>query len=75
MTPDKLNIGKLVRELEKESYLLECFGKNSECKINPVCKLKAALKQAENNFFETLEDYTLADLVINQRQLSSILFS
>jgi Rrf2 family transcriptional regulator, nitric oxide-sensitive transcriptional repressor len=73
--PDKINIGKIVRELESESYLLECFGTNSECKINPVCKLKAALKQAENNFFKTLESYTLADIMTNQRQLSSILFS
>ncbi|TNE98626.1 MAG: Rrf2 family transcriptional regulator [Deltaproteobacteria bacterium] len=75
ISPEDINVGKIVRELEKDSLLLECFGSSSECKINPVCKMKAALRQAENNFYNTLEEYSLADLTTNQRQLSSILFS
>ncbi len=71
--PEKINIGKLIKELESDSNLVECFGPNGQCKINPTCKLKGILKVAENSFFNTLEQYTLADLMTNKDKLSQSL--
>lgn len=72
-SPEKINIGLLIKELESDSFLVECFGPNTNCKINPSCKLKSVLKVAETNFFATLENYTLADILTNKRKLSSSL--
>lgn len=72
-SPEKINIGLLVKELENDSFLVECLGPNGNCKINPSCKLKSALKLAEQNFYKTLEGFTLADILINKRSLSNSL--
>lgn len=71
--PENIIIGKLVKELESESHLVECFGPDGKCIINPTCKLKGALRKAEMNFYKTLEEYTLADIVSNRKQLSTSL--
>ncbi len=72
-SPEKINIGLLVKELESDSALVECLGLNGRCQINPSCKLKKALKLAEQNFYETLENFTLADIVTNKKSLSASL--
>ncbi|MDD0851636.1 Rrf2 family transcriptional regulator [Halobacteriovorax sp. GB3] len=71
--PVSLKIGKLIKELESDSNLVECFGNSSNCAINPSCKLKAALKVAENKFYEALDGYTLEDILVNKDKLSSSL--
>ncbi|MCF8060541.1 MAG: Rrf2 family transcriptional regulator [Bacteriovoracaceae bacterium] len=71
--PNEIVIGKLISELESGSYLVECFGPSGNCTISPACKLKQALKLAEKNFYETLNEYTLADLISNKSKLSSAL--
>ncbi|OUR93500.1 Rrf2 family transcriptional regulator [Halobacteriovorax marinus] len=73
LEPSKLNIGKLIRELEEDSPLVECFSDKGNCKLNPACKLKAALSLAKKSFYETLETFTLADMVKNKANLKSSL--
>ncbi len=68
--PEKVNIGLLVKELEMDSILVECFGDNGHCRINLSCKLKMALQKAQRSFYQTLEEYTLADLITNKAKLS-----
>lgn len=70
--PSLVVIGKLVRTLEEDSPLVECFGDSGNCIINPTCKLKSALMIAQNQFYETLNAYTLADLISNKSKLVSI---
>jgi len=72
-SPEKINIGKLVKDLEDDSFLVECLGPNGTCIINPSCKLKNALKIAEQSFYKTLEEFTLADIIINKSKLSNLL--
>lgn len=71
--PKALNIGKLVRDLENDTKLVECFSDEGECQINGACKLKAALKKAQNSFYLTLEEYYLSDVVSNKSGLSDAL--
>jgi Rrf2 family transcriptional regulator, nitric oxide-sensitive transcriptional repressor len=73
--PNEINLGKLVRNLESHSNLVECFGDNNHCVITPSCQLKSILRQAVESFYKTLDQFTLADLVTprSQTDLSQLL--
>jgi len=72
LTANKINLGEVVRNTEN-LRLLECFGEDSSCPIVPACNLKRVLAIAQNAFLETLDGYSLADLVSNRRQLIKLL--
>jgi len=61
--PEQINIGKLVRMIEEDSTLVECFGADNQCVITPACQLKRMFAEALNSFFLSLEQYSLADIV------------
>jgi Rrf2 family nitric oxide-sensitive transcriptional repressor len=71
--PDSIVIGKLLESLEEGTPLAECFGQSSNCKIGASCKLKGALIRAKKSFYETLNEYTLADIVSNEAPLKKAL--
>lgn len=64
----EINIGALVRETEQSQPLVECFSNTNQCVISPACQLKFALAAALEAFFTTLDNYSLADLLPNNRQ-------
>ena len=66
--PEQINVGALVRDLEKDLALVECLGTQNNCKITPECQLRGMLQEALVAFFDTLENYTLADLVPENRK-------
>lgn len=68
----EINIGEVVRRTEN-LRLLDCFGPDSTCPIDPVCTLKGVLGEALNAFLDILARYTLADLVENRMELRGIL--
>ncbi|MFK7898872.1 MAG: Rrf2 family transcriptional regulator [Myxococcota bacterium] len=69
--PASLRVGEIVRELEPID-LVECFDPDrNDCALSPTCRLKKALTRATSAFFDTLDEYTLADLARN-RQLQEI---
>jgi Rrf2 family nitric oxide-sensitive transcriptional repressor len=71
--PRSIRVGHVIRELE-ELTLLECFEPSTDaCAISPRCRLKKALQRATSAFTRSLNDYTLADLVGNSRQLRHLL--
>ena len=72
-TPDAIKVGKLVRETENLK-LLECFGPDSTCPIDPGCKLKSALKKAQKAFLAVLDEYSLEDMIKNDGELEKLLF-
>ncbi|HEY5715793.1 MAG TPA: Rrf2 family transcriptional regulator [Psychromonas sp.] len=61
--PGEINIGTLVREIEDKNKLVECFAANNQCVITPSCQLKGIFAEAQEHFFNTLDKYTLHDLV------------
>lgn len=67
-SPENINVGELVRDMEQDLELVECFGSNSSCVLTPACELKHVLGRALEAFFSTLDGYTLADLLPAQRQ-------
>ena len=69
---ETINIGTLVRQTEN-LRLLECFGPNSTCPIDPACNLKRALGEAQQAFLQVLDGYTLDQLVTNRSALNELL--
>lgn len=66
--PEDINVGVLVRDLEADLELVECFGDDNNCVLTPVCELKNAFHHALQAFFDCLEKYTLADLLPSNNQ-------
>jgi Rrf2 family nitric oxide-sensitive transcriptional repressor len=60
----KIKLGELVRECEGDFTLVECFdAEHNQCVLTPVCKLKPVLNEALDAYFQSLNRYTLADLL------------
>lgn len=73
--PGEINLGALVRDVEKDLALTECFGTENRCVITPACGLKAILAGALSAFLSVLDEYTLADILTgaDQGQLAELL--
>lgn len=56
-----LSVGGLVRELEGGHEVVECEGSNP-CPLRGGCRLRSALRDAQEAFFATLDPLTVADL-------------
>ncbi len=58
----EVKIGALVRALESEQAIVECFrADHGCCTLEPGCRLRPMLRKARESFYQTLDDYTLAD--------------
>ncbi len=69
-----INIGDVVRHTEGNFTLVECFDhKINTCPISEMCALKGALHMAQRRFIEVLDEFTLADVVGNRQELSTLL--
>jgi Rrf2 family nitric oxide-sensitive transcriptional repressor len=66
-------IADVVRDMEDDLNLVECFCAEGSCVIKPVCELKVVLGQALAAYLDTLERYTLADLLRPKAQLVQVL--
>jgi Rrf2 family nitric oxide-sensitive transcriptional repressor len=58
-----ITVGAVIRAVEEDFALVECFRTDNTCRITEVCRLKRALQKALGAYFEVLENCTLADLV------------
>ncbi len=65
--PEQTRIGDVVRAIEDDMALVECFGAGSTCPLSAGCGLAGALEAARSAFIDTLNGYTLADLTPRAR--------
>ncbi len=64
VAPHTLRLGDLVRMLEPNMDLVECFNKDkNKCRITSSCTLKHYLFDAGQSFIDSLNRHTLADAV------------
>ena len=62
--PASLRLGAVVRALEPDMNLVECFSPlTNTCRISAACRLKGALFRARRAFLDSLDEHTLADVV------------
>lgn len=87
-SPNEINLGVLIRQIEPDFELVECFAANTckkvqtpdvrnhaitGCVITPACRLKGVFFEALTAFIGVLEGYTLADIVENKAELRQLL--
>ena len=70
---NEIVIANVVRDMEDDLNLVECFCQGGTCIIKPVCELKSVLCQALAAYLDTLERYTLSDLLHPEAELSQVL--
>lgn len=61
--PRQIVLGEVLRQTETDFALVECFGSDSRCLIEPDCQLKAILAEALSALFRVLDSYTVADIL------------
>jgi len=72
----QIGLADVVRCTEPAFTIVECFDKEkNKCVITKACNLKSILKEALDAFLGTLEEYSLADITTNSRELIKILDS
>lgn len=69
----QINIGRVVRECEENTVLVECFQKGGGCRIETACVLRRVLRDALQAFFKELDQYTLKDLIRPKKELEKVL--
>jgi Rrf2 family nitric oxide-sensitive transcriptional repressor len=65
LPPENINIGDMIILLESTLEIVDC--ETQKCRILPVCKFKSILNDAKKAFINTLNEYTLADLMAENR--------
>jgi Rrf2 family nitric oxide-sensitive transcriptional repressor len=74
--PEEISIGRVVRHTEENLAIVECFEPTtSHCRIESACGLRGVLEEALDAFLETLDRYTLADLVARRRKPLALLLT
>jgi len=64
--PVRVRLGTLVRQLEADQPIVECFRQDSGvCTLLPTCRLRNMLREAREQFYNSLEDHTLADCLLD----------
>jgi len=67
---EEIRVGDIVRMGEEAETVIECVERGDrDCRIFPVCRLKRVLDEAAAAFFEVLDDYSLADLLIQPSKM------
>ncbi|MEU5592359.1 Rrf2 family transcriptional regulator [Streptomyces sp. NPDC020298] len=59
------SVGAVVRAFEGEGDVVDCEGSGgtAPCPLNSACRLRGALRRAQEAFFATLDPLTVSDMV------------
>ena len=69
-----INVGAVVRATETDFTLVECFRpETNACRLSSHCRLRGVLHQAMQAFLQVLDGVTLADLMVAQSPVRSVL--
>ena len=71
--PSEINLGELVRAMESDFHIAECFAQSGACRIAPSCRLRGILHDALKAFLATLDAYSLADILQSEQELMQLL--
>lgn len=61
--PEEINVGAVVRRMEPDFQMAECFRETSQCTLAGTCGLTGILNEAVHAFLERLDRHTLRDLL------------
>ncbi|MGQ9426551.1 RrF2 family transcriptional regulator [Gilvimarinus sp. F26214L] len=69
--PEEIRVGEVVQHFEGHESFIDCSSLN--CRLAEYCTLRDALAEGQKALFETLNRYTLADLVQARPEIVKIL--
>jgi len=61
--PEDINLGAVVRSIEPDFQLVECFASGNACTLSGSCGLTGILEGALQGFLAHLDGFTLADIL------------
>jgi len=61
--PETINLGQLVRDVEPDFHIVECFGDTDRCVLTGNCRLSGIVNGALQSFLGHLDGFTLADIL------------
>ena len=64
----EIRLGEVLRATETDFALVECFQAGSACCIARPCQLPPIIAKAVKSFMSTLDDYTIADVMMAPEQ-------
>ena len=72
-TPESINLGALLRDIEDDMALVECQADPGMCRIGPACRLRDMVAESLRAFLAVFDRYTLADLLEPQADMVRLL--
>lgn len=69
--PASIKVGEVIRHFEGHDSFIDCSG--IDCRLASVCTLKMALADGQRALFDRLDNYTLADLVVEKPKMVKLL--
>ena len=72
-SPQEINLGDLIRDIEDDMTLMECHASADLCRISSSCVLRVVMGEAIVAFLSVLSRYTLADLLEPRAELATLL--
>jgi Rrf2 family nitric oxide-sensitive transcriptional repressor len=70
--PEDIRVGDVIRAFEGNLHLLECIETDDVCVIQPFCKLRSVLAEAEQRQLDYLNSVTLSDVLPTARQAAGV---
>ena len=61
--PKDIVIGEVVRSMEPDFFVVECFSTGNSCMLTGNCKLTGVMDGALRSFMQHLDQHTLADIL------------
>ena len=67
---DQISLGAVVRDMESDFQIVECFGSSGQCALDGHCQLASAIGDALEAFLAHLDGLTLQDVLPSPRRLA-----
>ena len=61
--PQDIRLGAVVRSMERDFFMVECFSTGNACVLTGNCKLTAVIEGALQNFIDCLDGSTPAEVL------------
>ncbi len=61
--PKDIRLGAVVRSMEPDFFMVECFSTGNACVLTKSCKLTGVIEGALHSFMAHLDDNSLADIL------------
>jgi Rrf2 family transcriptional regulator, nitric oxide-sensitive transcriptional repressor len=63
LPPAQIPIGDVVRTMEPDFFIVECFSSGHSCMLHGSCELTGVMDGALRSFMEHLDGFTLAEIL------------